>query len=122
MKTVLVVDDSAVMRVIVKNSFEKLKIPVLFLEAEDGEKAMQILLDNKVDLILLDWNMPNLSGIDFLKQVRAMEKYRNTPVIMVTGETAKVNIKEAVKEGVSMYITKPFTNKTFMEKISRITF
>ena len=122
MKTVLVVDDSRIMRTIVKNTFEKLKMPARFLEAEDGAKAMQVLMNGKVDLVLLDWNMPNLLGIDFLKQVRAMDEYKNIPIVMVTSESAKLNVVEAVKAGVTAYITKPINDKVFMEKFSKITF
>jgi two-component system chemotaxis response regulator CheY len=122
MKAVLVVDDSRVMRNIVKKTFEELNISVRFLEAPDGEKALQILLGNQVDLVLLDWNMPNMSGIGFLKQVRAMENYHKTPIIMVTSEASKINLVEAVKEGVTAYITKPFRPDDFMEKLSKISF
>ena len=122
MKTVMVVDDSRIMRNIVKNTFLALKIPAHFIEAEDGKKAMALLTNNKVDLILLDWNMPNLSGIDFLKQLRAADAYRSVPVIMVTSESSKLNVVEAVKAGVTAYITKPFSDKKFMEKLSSISF
>ena len=122
MKTVMVVDDSRIMRNIVKNTFELLKIPVHYLEAGDGDEALRILTNNKVDLILLDWNMPNLSGIDFLKQVRSMDEYKDIPVIMVTSEAAKLNVIEAVKAGVTAYITKPINDKVFMDKLSKITF
>ena len=122
MKTVMVVDDSRIMRNIVKNTFAALKIPALFLEAEDGKKALEILLNNKVDLVLLDWNMPNLSGIDFLKKVRAVNKYKDIPIIMVTSESAKLNVVEAVKAGATAYITKPFNDSKFMEKLSQIAF
>ena len=122
MKTVMVVDDSRIMRNIVKNTFLALKIPANFIEAEDGKKAMALLTNNKVDLILLDWNMPNLSGIDFLKQLRAADAYRTVPVIMVTSESSKLNVVEAVKAGVTAYITKPFSDKKFMEKLSSISF
>jgi two-component system chemotaxis response regulator CheY len=122
MKTVMVVDDSRIMRNIVKNIFEELKIPVHFIEAPDGKKALQILLGNPVDLVLLDWNMPNLSGIDFLKQVRAMEKYQKIPILMVTSEASKLNVVEAVREGVTAYITKPIHPDVFMEKLSKISF
>ena len=122
MKTVMVVDDSRIMRNIVKNTFEQLRIPVHFLEAEDGAKALQVLFGNKVDLVLLDWNMPNLSGIEFLRQVRSMDKYRTVPIIMVTSESSKLSVVEAVKAGVTAYITKPFTDKNFMEKLSQIAF
>ena len=118
----MVVDDSRIMRNVVKNIFEELKIPVQYLEAEDGKKALLLLLNNPVDLILLDWNMPNLSGIDFLKKVRAIEKYRNIPIVMVTSEASKLNVIEAVKAGVTAYITKPINSNVFMEKLSQIAF
>ena len=122
MKNVMVVDDSRIMRNIVKNTFEQLKIPVTFIEAEDGIKALQALLKTSVDLILLDWNMPNLSGIDFLKKVRAIERYKEIPIIMVTSESAKLSVVEAVKEGITAYITKPINNKVFLDKLSKIAF
>jgi len=122
MKTVMVVDDSRVMRNIVKNIFEELKIPVRFLEAPDGQKALQVLLSNQVDLVLLDWNMPNLSGIDFLKKVRAMDSYHNIPIIMVTSEASKLNVVEAVREGVTAYVTKPINPQIFLDKLSKISF
>jgi len=122
MKTVMVVDDSRVMRNIVKNIFEELKIPVQFLEAPDGQKALQVLLSNPIDLVLLDWNMPNLSGIDFLKKARAMDGYQNIPIIMVTSEASKINVVEAVREGVTAYVTKPINPKVFLDKLSKISF
>ena len=122
MKTVLVVDDSRIMRTIVKNTFTNLKIVAQFLEAEDGKRAMQVLLNNPVDLILLDWNMPNLSGIDFLRQVRSMDKYKRIPIIMVTSEAAKLSVVEAIKAGATAYIAKPFTDAKILEKLSQISF
>ena len=122
MKTVMVVDDSRIMRNIVKHTFDLLKIPVNYLEAADGIQALQLLLGNRVDLILLDWNMPNLLGIDFLKKIRSMDQYKSVPVIMVTSEAAKLNVVEAVKAGVTAYITKPINDKIFLEKISSIIF
>ncbi|GHV86211.1 response regulator [Spirochaetia bacterium] len=122
MKTVMIVDDSRIMRNIVKNTFELLKIPCRYLEAGDGNEAINQLSSHKVDLILLDWNMPNLSGIDFLKKVRAMDAYLNIPIVMVTSEAAKLNVIEAVKAGVTAYLTKPINDKIFMEKISKIAF
>jgi two-component system chemotaxis response regulator CheY len=119
MKNVMVVDDSRIMRNIVKNTFALLKIPCNYLEAADGQQALMLLENENVDLILLDWNMPNLSGIEFLKKVRAMEQYQNTPVIMVTSEAARLNVVEAVKAGVNAYITKPINDRTFFEKISK---
>jgi two-component system chemotaxis response regulator CheY len=121
MKTVLVVDDSRIMRNIVKNTFSQLKILCQFLEAGNGRDALNVLEANQVHLVLLDWNMPELSGIDFLKQVRAMEQYKNLPIIMVTSEAAKYNVIEALKNGATDYIIKPVSEKIFMEKMSKIT-
>jgi two-component system chemotaxis response regulator CheY len=122
MKTVMVVDDSRIMRNIVKNTFDLLKIPANYLEAGDGKKALELLMNNEVHLILLDWNMPNLLGIDFLKTVRAIDKYKTLPIIMITSEASKFNVIEAVKAGVTGYITKPINDRVFMEKISGIFF
>jgi len=121
MKTVLVVDDSRIMRTIVKNYFSVQEIPCNYLEAEDGIEALEILEQEPIDLILLDWNMPKLSGIDFLKKVRAMPKYSKLPIIMITSESARYNIIEALKLGATDYIIKPINEKLFSEKISKLT-
>jgi two-component system chemotaxis response regulator CheY len=121
MKTVLVVDDSRIMRNIVKNTFSELKIPCQFLEAGNGVEALKKLQSQEVNLVLLDWNMPELSGIDFLKQVRAIEKYKKLPIIMVTSESAKYNVIEALKNGATDYIVKPVNEKMFIEKLSKIS-
>ena len=120
MKTVLVVDDSRIMRTIVKSHFSELRIPCNYLEAEDGEMALDMLWKNPVDLILLDWNMPKLLGIEFLKKVRSIETYKNLPIIMVTSEKARYNVIEALKMGATDYIVKPINAKIFSEKISKV--
>ena len=122
MKTVMVVDDSRIMRNIVKNTFSELKIPCKFLEAGNGKEALQMLQTQEVNLVLLDWNMPELSGIDFLKQVRAMDQYKDLAIIMVTSESAKYNVIEALKTGATDYIVKPVNQKLFTEKLSKISF
>jgi two-component system chemotaxis response regulator CheY len=121
MKTVLVVDDSRIMRNIVKNTFSELKIPCQFVEAANGKEALLALENQPVNLVLLDWNMPELSGIDFLKKVRSMDAYKNLPIIMVTSESAKYNVVEALKNGATDYIIKPVNEKIFIEKLSKIT-
>ena len=121
MKTILVVDDSRIMRNIVKNTFSELKIPCQFLEAGNGKEALKVLAAQTIHLVLLDWNMPELSGLDFLKQVRAMDQYKNLPIIMVTSESAKYNVIEALKNGATDYIVKPVNEKIFIEKLSKIT-
>jgi two-component system chemotaxis response regulator CheY len=120
MKTILVVDDSRIMRNIVKNTFSLMKIPCQYVEASNGREALQMLGSQKIDLVLLDWNMPQLSGIDFLKTIRAQEEYKNLPVIMVTSEAARYNVIEALKSGATDYIIKPVNEKNFKEKLSKI--
>ena len=122
MKTVLVVDDSRIMRNIVKNTFSELKIPSQFLEAGDGKMAFQLLETNKVDLIFLDWNMPEMDGLEFLQKVRAMPNYKDLPIIMVTSEAAKYHVVEALQAGATDYIVKPVHEKIFKEKIMEIGF
>jgi len=122
MKTILVVDDSTIMRKIVKNTFETLKMPCQYLEAENGRKAYQLLETNKVSLVFLDWNMPEMDGMEFLKKVRAMPDYKDLPIVMVTSEAAKYNVIEALKHGVTSYIVKPVREKIFKEKLSEISF
>ena len=122
MKTVLVVDDSRIMRNIVKNTLTALKIPSMFLEAENGKQAFQLLEANKVSIVFLDWNMPEMDGIEFLKRVRAMPSYKNLPIVMVTSESAKYNVVEALQSGATDYIIKPFRERVFMEKLSEIRF
>ena len=122
MKTILVVDDSRIMRNIVKNTFTTLKIPCHYLEAENGKKALQLLETNKVSLIFLDWNMPEMDGLEFLKKVRTMPDYQKLPIIMVTSESAKYSVVDAFKAGITDYIVKPVQDKVFKEKLSGLVF
>ena len=117
---ILVVDDSRIMRNTVKGVFAGIDSVIVFIEARDGEEALTQLETNKIDLVLLDWNMPKLSGIDFLKQVRSMEKYKGLPVIMVTSEAAKYNVIEALKNGATDYITKPIQLDLFKAKLTKL--
>jgi len=118
--TILIVDDSRIMRNTVKGVFTGVDTTCFFIEAKDGEEALSLLDSQKVDLVLLDWNMPRLSGIDFLKQVRAMEQYNNLPIIMVTSEAAKFNVIEALKHGATDYITKPIRLDLFKSKLAKL--
>ena len=122
MKTVMVVDDSLIMRNIVKNIFSELKIPCQFLEAPNGKKAFELLETNKVDLVFLDWNMPEMDGMEFLNKVRAMSDYQELPIVMVTSEAAKYQVVEALQAGATDYIIKPIQEKTFKGKILEINF
>lgn len=116
---VLIVDDFATMRRIVKNILTQIGFKN-FIEADDGSTAWEILQKERVDLILADWNMPKMTGIELLKKVRADERFKDLPFLMVTAEAQKENIVEAVKARVSNYIVKPFTPETLSEKIEKI--
>lgn len=89
------------------------------LEAEDGAKALELAKDGDVDLFLVDWNMPRLNGLQLVQTLRAMEEYRETPIIMITSEAAKYNVVEAVKAGVTNYIVKPVRGNQIWEKIGK---
>ncbi len=118
---VLVVDDSRIMRNIVKNSFTKLGYSdTQYFEAEDGAKALAVLGQQKIDLVLIDWNMPSLSGLEFLKTVRGMGEYITLPVIMITSEAARYNVIEALKEGATSYLIKPLDEKAFTKAVTAI--
>jgi len=121
-KTILVVDDSRIMRNIVKNIFADMKIPCQYLEAANGKTAFQLLETNKVNLVFLDWNMPEMDGMEFLTKVRAMPDYKTLPIFMVTSEAAKYNVVEALENGATDYIVKPINERVFREKVSRIAF
>jgi two-component system chemotaxis response regulator CheY len=116
---VLVVDDFPTMRRIIKNILRQLGINNIS-EAEDGVKAVAILEIDKFDLIISDWNMPNMTGIELLRHVRGSEHLKEIPFLMVTAEAQQENIIEAVKAKVSNYIVKPFTADTLNEKMEKI--
>ena len=115
---ILVVDDSMIMRNIIKNILaEKNLGDAEILEAPDGKVAFDILDHNKIDLLFVDWNMPQLNGLELVKILRMMDKYRNLPIVMVTAEAAKYNVMEAIKEGVTDYVVKPVTGMMILKKI-----
>jgi two-component system chemotaxis response regulator CheY len=116
---VLVVDDFATMRRIVKGVLKQLGFSDI-VEAEDGSVALEELRKEKFGLIVSDWNMPNMTGLDLLRAVRESNDLKSIPFIMVTAEGQKENVVEAVKSGVSNYIVKPFTPETFNEKLQKV--
>ncbi len=117
---VLVVDDFATMRRIIKNILLQLGFKNI-IEADDGTTAWEILEKGEpVDLIISDWNMPKMTGIELLKKVRSDDRFKDLPFLMVTAEAQKENIVEAVKYRVSQYIVKPFTPETLKEKLEKI--
>jgi two-component system chemotaxis response regulator CheY len=117
--TILVVDDVMTMRRIVRNILRDLQFKNI-IDAEDGAAAVRILETQKVDLIVSDWNMPVMTGLELLKWVRANEGTKNVPFLMITAEAQKDNIMEALKAKVSGYMVKPFTPQSLAEKLQRI--
>lgn len=117
--TVLVVDDFLTMRRIVRKILRDLDFQNI-IEAEDGTVAVDVLKTNKVDLIVSDWNMPKMTGLELLKHVRGNDDLKDMPFLMITAEAQKENIVEAVKAKVSNYIVKPFTAATLEEKLAKI--
>ena len=116
---VLVVDDAATMRRIVRSLLRELGIKNV-REAEDGEMAFEDLKRQKADLVVSDWAMPKMTGIELLRAIRQDEALKEIPVLMVTAESKKENIMEAVQAGVSNYIVKPFNSKTLEDKLNKI--
>lgn len=116
---VLVVDDAATMRRIVRSLLRELGIKNV-REAEDGEAAFENLKLQKADLVVSDWTMPKMTGIELLRAIRQDSTLKDTPVLMVTAESKKENIMEAVQAGVTNYIVKPFNSKTLEEKLNKI--
>ena len=116
---ILLVDDSAIMREIIRNLLGKLGYQEV-REAENGEVALEILKSDNFNLIIADWNMPKMSGLDLLKTVRKDEKYKNTSFIMVTSEENKDNIISTLEAGADDYLVKPFSPDTLQEKLITI--
>jgi len=116
---VLIVDDFATMRRILRNILKQIGFNNIS-EADDGKTALKELKKEKFDLVLCDWNMPEMSGIELLNEVKSDDKLKDTPFVMVTAEAQKDNIVEAVKAGVSNYVVKPFTAETISEKLNKV--
>jgi len=121
--TFLVADDSRTTRNLIKNYILETKTGQKcdFLEADDGEAALDILKTRFVDFVLLDWNMnTEVTGLDVLKGIRSVEKLKHLPVVMITGESDKMNVIEAIKHGANDFISKPIDKKLFSEKILKV--
>lgn len=116
---ILVVDDFSTMRRIIKNLLRDLGFNNT-AEADDGNTALPMLQNGNFDLLVTDWNMPGMQGIDLLKAVRSDPKLAKLPVLMVTAESKRDQIVEAAQAGVNGYIVKPFTAITLKEKLEKI--
>ncbi|NRA83375.1 MAG: chemotaxis protein CheY [Gammaproteobacteria bacterium] len=116
---ILVVDDFSTMRRIIKNLLRDLGLTNTF-EADDGQTALPMLKDGDFDFVVTDWNMPGMQGIDLLKHIRADDRLKELPVLMVTAEAKREQIIAAAQAGVNGYIVKPFTAGTLKEKLDKI--
>lgn len=116
---ILVVDDFSTMRRIIKNLLKDLGFTNI-QEADDGSTALPMLLQGDFDFVVTDWNMPGMQGIDLLRAIRADDKLKHLPVLMVTAEAKKEQIVAAAQAGVNGYVVKPFTAGTLKEKLDKI--
>lgn len=116
---VLIVDDFSTMRNIIKNILRQLGFNNI-VEADSGQTALLKLAEKPVDLVISDWNMPVMDGLELLKRIRGSAEWKQIPVVMVTAEAKKENIIEAVQAGVSNYIVKPFTPEVLEQKLEKV--
>lgn len=116
---ILVVDDFPTMRRIVRNLLKELGFNNVE-EAEDGVDGLAKLRSDNFGFVVSDWNMPNLDGLEMLKQIRADDNLKHLPVLMVTAEAKKENIIAAAQAGANGYVVKPFTAATLEEKLNKI--
>lgn len=118
---ILVIDDMPSIRDLVKNQLKAMGYKNI-QEASDGEEALRLLIqqntpNNNIQLVISDWNMPHMKGIDLLKHVRASSEWANLPFVLLTSEAERDQVTEAVLAGASQYIVKPFSAKVFEDKL-----
>jgi two-component system chemotaxis response regulator CheY len=115
----LVVDDMSTMRKIIRTILAQLGYTNVD-EAENGKEALAKLRVGSYQFVLLDWNMPEMDGLEALKAIRADEKLKDIPVIMVTAEAKKESVLTAIQAGANNYVVKPFTPEVLKEKIEKV--
>lgn len=118
---ILVIDDMPSIRDLVKNHLKAMGFKNI-QEASDGEEALRMLIQsntpgNSIQLVISDWNMPHMKGIDLLKHIRATAEWANLPFVLLTSEAERDQVTEAVLAGASQYIVKPFSAKIFEDKL-----
>lgn len=117
---VLVVDDSAVMRKIIVSALTAMDVtPENITQASDGQEAVDLAASQQFDIILMDWNMPNMLGIDAVKAIRATGN--KTPILMVTTEGERTNVLLAIQSGANNYLVKPFNSEDLRERVEQLT-
>ncbi|MFT5660050.1 MAG: two-component system chemotaxis response regulator CheY [Sulfurimonas sp.] len=123
---VLIVDDSKIVRRVLSNTIQRYfkapKWPVLNLyEAEDGNYAMDFMKQDKVDIVLLDWNMPNMNGEEVVDAIRANKEWNKTRIVMATTEGSKDSVLKMIKKGANGYMVKPFNEAAVFKTLDTIT-
>ncbi len=121
---ILVADDMPTIRELVKNQLKAMGFKTI-LEAADGEQAMQVLTASytsgaPIQLVISDWNMPKMTGLELLRQVRASREWVNLPFVLLTSESERDQVTEAILAGVSQYLVKPFAAKVFEDKLKGV--
>lgn len=116
---ILAVDDSSTMRRIIKNQLKQSGFEEVD-EAENGRDALTLLASGQYDLLITDWNMPEMCGLDLVKEVRRSEPIKSLPILMITTVSAKEDIVTALKAGVNNYLVKPFDAGTLQAKVSQL--
>lgn len=116
---ILIVDDNEPMRMLIRSILVKAGYS-LFLQADDGTSAYKILKEQKVDLIISDWNMLGMTGIDLLKKVRGDQDIARTPFIMVSVEGLTISKKQAFASGANGFVTKPFSVKALTDSVAKV--
>lgn len=115
----LIVDDSSTMRRMISNTLNGIGYADITM-AEDGLDALDKMKQQQFDIILTDWSMPRMNGLEFLKVAQTLEGYQHIPIVMVTAEGGKQEVITAIKEGARDYIVKPFTAQVLKDKIQAI--
>jgi two-component system chemotaxis response regulator CheY len=116
---ILIVDDSPTMRRIIKNTLERIGYRQS-IEASNGLEALEALNDGSINFIITDWNMPEMSGLEFVTELRSRVDYQKIPVLMITTRGMKEDVLQAVQAGVNNYMVKPFTPETLEAKINKL--
>ncbi len=121
---ILVVDDMPSIRELVKNHLKTMGYKDI-LEAENGEEALQKVFSldaagSPIQLVICDWNMPKMTGLEFLKQIRGNHAYQKLPFVLLTSEAERDQVTEAILAGVSQYVVKPFSGKVFEDKLKQV--
>ena len=123
---VLIVDDSKIVRRVLTNTMQRYFKPpewseVNIFEAEDGVEALEIMKKEQIDIMLLDWNMPNMNGEEVVEAVRSNKEWNKTRIIMATTEGTKESVLKMIKKGVNGYMVKPFNEEAIFKTLNTIT-